>query len=304
MQFCHFPSSSLVLQQTPAPDSEKNQLKTNLAPCFLDAFVIKNRRSSSIWEGKQRGTIFNSPPSSADSGGNEEEDELPLPRFPSLRSPAFPFFDLREWRCFGWCSSYEEEGEDPPWLNPPFGNSTQRPRKNPITIPGSKLAGLSALDSHVSLVLVSFLLALWKPKTHNTTAQLGQEIMTQQNFSLEEKIKAGEKRRRLTPHRQRCEDAQHSRKIASLAETQEERERYIYMVVWWTETYCRRTATYRHCWRTCNVLALQPCELLPIPYIIIILSLMDQKQQRAISKILFLLGDCCTAGFQASSDEE
>jgi hypothetical protein len=40
------------------------------------------------------------------------------------------------------------------------------------------------------LVLVSFLLALWKPKTHNTTAQLGQEIMTQQNFSLKEKIKA------------------------------------------------------------------------------------------------------------------
>jgi hypothetical protein len=33
------------------------------------------------------------------------------------------------------------------------------------------------------------------------------------------------------------------------------------MVVWWTETYCRRTATYRHCWRTCNVLALQPCSL-------------------------------------------
>jgi hypothetical protein len=68
-------------------------------------------------------------------------------------------------------------------------------------------------------------------KTHNTTAQLGQEFMTQQNFSLKEKIKAGEKRRRLTPHRQRCEDAHHSRKIASLAETQEERERDIYMVV-------------------------------------------------------------------------
>ncbi len=234
MQFCHFPSSSLVLQQTPAPDSEKNQLKTNLPPCFLDAFVIKNRRSSSIWEGKQRGTIFNSPPSSADSGGNEEEDELPLPRFPSLRSPAFPFFDLRECRCFGWCSSYEEEGEDPPWLNPPFGNSTQRPRKNPITIPGSKLAGLSALDSHVSLVLVSFLLALWKPiiQQHNWVKNLWRS-----------RISRSKRRSRQVRKEEGWLLTDRDVKMRTILERQQawrklkkrEKDIYIYIYIWWSD---------------------------------------------------------------------
>jgi hypothetical protein len=50
--------------------------------------------------------------------------------------------------------------------------------------------------------------------------------MTQQNSHSKRRSRQNEKRRRLTPHRQRCEDAYHSRKIASLAgNSRRERER-------------------------------------------------------------------------------